>query len=175
MSLYIGFYSSMILPVIPQLSWEIVRIFRRTISFIYMGSDLHVSARYLSWKCCLQCRLCCRDTVQTSRANLPTSLPPVTSCLWSRSRHGCDTGMHWSTGSCQGLQKPSIHISATVTPVAQLCKSHSSSQLHDSRRLNLVMKYKYVLFFLAGRFRKQDKIQEKEGGTIKWIHPSIFY
>lgn len=54
--------------------------------------------------------------MQTLRANLPTSLPPVSPCLWSGSWHGCDAGMHWPTGSCQHLKKPSIHISATVTP-----------------------------------------------------------
>lgn len=58
----------------------------------------------------------CGDSMQTKEANLPTSLPPVSPRLWSCRWHGCDAGMHWPTGSCQSLKKPSIHISAPVIP-----------------------------------------------------------
>lgn len=73
--------------------WEFLSQKHFFFFFISWVSDLHVSTCYLPGWYCLPCRRRCADTMQTLRANLSTSPPPVSTCLWSPGCHDCSAGM----------------------------------------------------------------------------------
>lgn len=106
----------------------------------------------------------------------PPCRPPVSPCLWSRCWRGGDTGTRRSTGSCQRLQEPSIHISAPVSPdiALQATSLHPAAQFnrgrHITRHLNLVWRGKKNLF----PYGKNNNSQKGVLSSRLSDHPNIY-
>lgn len=106
----------------------------------------------------------------------PPCRPPVSPCLWSRCWRGGDTGTRRSTGSCQRLQEPSIHISAPVSPdtALQATSLHPAAQFnrgrHITRHLNLVWRGKKSVSL----WKKKNNSQKGVLSSRLSDHPNIY-